>query len=302
MSNKHNKHNKHPFHKKFSFPINVAQIKSGAVDIDWFVKYQNLINEVYVPAIMFKLGYDAHNSEVIPSEDIKNIMFFLKQISEKTDIKLCIIFNDIFITEKEEDLKIEELKNYLNNEHYLKIDIIVVPSEKWLIFKSYNIIVKNTVLLQPSFTEIKSGLFDEYDMVYIHDEVVHNLERFKKIKEDRKFGCVVNFSDCRSDCPFKNQHYKDFRTYSGDAAQENIDSYCPANKDLHVINILKGNAIPRFYSSYLKYVDVLDIFKLQGRWELEAFDKITSCIIGKINISGSIALFLKICLNSFCTI
>lgn len=36
--------------------------------------------------------------------------------------------------------------------------------------------------------------------------------------------------------------------------------------------------------------------------KLAAFDSIKSCTNGKTNIIGSIALFLKICLNSFCMI
>jgi hypothetical protein len=45
-------------------------------------------------------------------------------------------------------------------------------------------------------------------------------------------------------------------------------------------------------------VDIREFYVFTSK--LAALDKINNCTKGKINIIGNIALFLKICLNSFC--
>ena len=267
--------NKHLFHKKFSFPIHFQEVFKDRVNFLFFLKkHQSIINEIYFPPYMFSLDYDAHNGKhlVFSENEIKEIHNFLNLVKKMTDIKFCVIFNDKFTTEEEEDKKINELDEFLKDPK-IPIDIIVVTSKKWLKFKKNNITVKNSVVLLPTFDEISQGVYNDYDMVYIHDDIIHNQQKYKKLKEETnlKLGVVVNFDWCRSNCPHKNQHYHDFK-YLKELSQPRIDSYCPSivggNKDE---NFLKDNRIPMFYSAYKKYLDTIDIFKLQGRRDKDAF-------------------------------
>ena len=63
----------------------------------------------------------------------------LKSHRIKND-KFCLIFNDQFTTEEEEDRKIKEFENFLKDPK-IPIDIIVVTSKKWIKFKKDNITV-----------------------------------------------------------------------------------------------------------------------------------------------------------------
>jgi len=267
--------NKHLFYKKFSFPIHFQEVFKDKVDFLFFLKqHQSIINEIYFPPYMFKLDYDAHNGKhlTFTENEINEINKFLKLVKKTTDIKFCLIFNDNFLSEEEENQKINEFEKYLENPT-IPIDIIVATSKKWLKFKNNNIVVKNSVVLLPTFNDISQGLYNDFDMIYVHDDIIHNQQKYKKLKEiiKKPLGVVVNFDWCRSNCPFKHQHYQDFK-YLKELSQERIDSYCPSiisgNKDE---NFLKDNRIPMFYSAYKKYIDTIDIFKLQGRRDKDAF-------------------------------
>ena len=266
---------KHLFHKKFSFPIHFQEVFKDKVKFLFFLKqHQSIINEIYFPPYMLNLDYDAHNGKhlTFTNEEVEEIHRFLNLVKKTTDIKFCAIFNDRFLNEEEENAKISEFEKYLENP-VIPIDIIVVTSKKWLKFQKQNIVVKNSVVLLPTFDEIKQGLYNDYDVVYIHDDIIHNQKKYEELKKQTQLqlGVVVNFDWCRSNCPHKYQHYHDFK-YLKEASQPRIDSYCPSivggNKDK---NFLKDNRIPMFYSAYKKYVNTIDIFKLQGRRDKDAF-------------------------------
>ena len=255
----------HDFFKKFSFPIRTEFIEDGVYTIQWFKKYQELISEIYLPAVMLNsFNFDAHAANKI--NYTYKIEKFLQNITDETDIKICLVLNDIFISEQDEKKLYNELVVYLQNTT-LNIISIVCPSRYFLKLKILfpKILLKNTVLLEPTYNQVINNEYNDWDYIYFHDDIIHNLEKFLLIKNNKKFGCVVNLSNCRSSCQFKRDHYFEFKNYNNNSHQK-ISSFCPAlESETEFERKLKDNAIPHTYSSYKKYLNVLDIYKLQGR-------------------------------------
>lgn len=243
--------------KKFSFPINVEEIfENGVIDLGWFSTHSDFINEVYIsPAFMGVYSKDMNG----PNTDLKyadhdQIYDFLK-VLKKFDIKICVVFND-------NDVNIGQALGALDKRDYRElIDIIVVPDSSWL---WYNLPfeIKNTVINLPTYEEIEAGKYNDYDMVYIHDEIIHNHDLYLELKKKTglKFGTVVNYGDCATHCQFKAKHYE---LVSRDAYDANL--FCPTSRYGPVELLLKRNSLPPYLSEYLYYADVIDIYKLQGR-------------------------------------
>lgn len=247
-----------PFNKKFSFPINIQEFfVEKSCDIKWLEKYKTLINEVYISSDFMMLNFKDMNGEnshnYFDNTEVINFLYNVK----KLDIKICVVFNDTELTESDRIKAFDALKLYED-----LVDIIVVPNKKWLVEskRQFNFMVKNTVINLPTFEEIDNGDYDAYDMIYIHDEVIHNFDKYKNIKGFRKFGTVTNYVDCTTFCPYKLKHYNLVK-------KDNYDGnlFCPTTKYQPMELLMKRNSIPGFLSEYKKYLEVLDIFKLQGR-------------------------------------
>jgi len=249
---------KNTFNKKFSFPINIQEFfVKKSCNIEWLNKYKTLINEIYISSDFMMLNFKDMNGEnaynYFDNTTVINFLYAVK----KLDIKICVVFNDTELTERDRELAFGALELYQD-----LVDIIVVPNKKWLIEskKQFKFMVKNTVINLPTFEEISNGEYDDYDMIYIHDEVIHNFDKYQNIKGSRKFGTVTNYVDCTTFCPFKLKHYNLVK-------KDNYDGnlFCPTTKYQPMELLMKRNSIPGFLSEYKKYLEVLDIFKLQGR-------------------------------------
>ncbi len=228
--------------------------------ISWFKKHKSLINEVYLPPHFLGIDFKDMNGDNFnfTEDDFSRLRILLKHLV-KEEIKICVIFNDIFTGTE----CLDNLLSVLNTKYGKLVDILVVPNNSWIkpIKAIRNIEIKNTVINLPTFEQIKNGEYDDYDMIYIHDEIIHNKELYKTIKGDRKFGTVVNFSDCSTNCSLKYHHYE----FIHKGMYETHKTFCKTASYTVPEMLLKGNNIPHMLSEYLYYNDTIDIYKFQGR-------------------------------------
>lgn len=243
------------FDKRFSFPINHTEIfKNNAIDTEWFKRHASVINEVYIDPGFLGLdtkdmnGANMHNDASV----VKDFLATLKTYG----IKVCVIFNDVF--EKDETLLPRATEAIKANRNL--VDIVVVPDRSWLALKELGLEVKNTVINLPTYEQLKAGEFDDYDCIYIHDEIIHNHDLYKEIKGNRRFGTVVNYGDCATNCRLKDKHY-----YLVKIGKYDANLFCKTVNWGPVELLLKRNSIPTFRSEFDHYLDVIDIYKLQGR-------------------------------------
>lgn len=146
------------------------------------------------------------------------------------------------------------------------IDSITVPSASWIDRDYLPITYKNTVVHVPTFDDVRDGLWDDYDMVYVHDEIIHNHDKWKAIKGSRKFGCIVNLGYCYTKCPAKKEHYQ----FVNNKIPET--EFCPyLNDEFKPVNILQRAIIPLIRSEYEYYLDVIDEYKFCGRDTTNSF-------------------------------
>lgn len=243
------------FKNRFSFPINHNEIfKNQTIDIDWFAKHSDVINEVYIDPSFLEIETKDMNGANVTTDAIV-VKNFLKEIKQ-LDIKVCVIFNDVF--EKDDTLLNRVHTALAENKEY--VDIVVVPDKEWLTLKELGLEIKNTVINLPTYEQVRDGEFDEYDCIYIHDEIIHNHDLYKEIKGNRRFGTVVNYGDCATNCQLKDKHYYLIKIGKYDA-----NLFCKTVKWGPVELLLKRNSIPTFRSEFDHYLDVIDIYKLQGR-------------------------------------
>lgn len=245
--------------KKFSFPFNILEIIQNPIRDweSWFSTHRFYIKEIYITPYFLDNPYNDMNGFAIrlsktDKTKITNFLIFLKEIN----IGSCLVFNNVFNTTFEL-FKREIIENIS------LFDSIVIPDEEWIkaIRKiSKDIVIKNTVIKLPTLNQIKSGNFDKYDIIYIHDEIIHNHNKFLEIKGPRKFGVVVNFDDCSTNCKFKYNHYS---LLAKDNLEGNV--FCKTKQYTPIELLLKRNNIPGILSEYIYYSDVIDIYKLQGR-------------------------------------
>ena len=243
------------FDKRFSFPINHVEIfRDKSIDVEWFNKHAAVINEVYIdPGFLEIETKDMNGANVTtPSRTVKEFLAKVKTYG----IKVCVIFNDVF--EKDETL-LPRVQDALRVNRHL-VDIFVVPDRSWLVLKDLGLEVKNTVINLPTYEQVRDGEFDDFDCIYIHDEIIHNHDLYREIKGDRRFGTVVNYGDCATNCKLKDKHY-----YLVKIGKYDANLFCKTVKWGPVELLLKRNSIPTFRSEFDHYLDVIDIYKLQGR-------------------------------------
>jgi hypothetical protein len=243
------------FKNRFSFPINHVEIfRNKAIDVNWFAKHSDVINEIYIdPGFLEIETKDMNGANVTTDPSI--VKSFLEEIKQ-LDIKVCVIFNDVF--EKDDTLLERVQAAVAANKEY--VDIVVVPDKSWLVLKELGLEVKNTVINLPTYEQVRDGEFDEYDCIYIHDEIIHNHDLYKDIKGNRRFGTVVNYGDCATNCRLKDKHY-----YLVKIGKYDANLFCKTVKWGPLELLLKRNSIPTFRSEFDHYLDVIDIYKLQGR-------------------------------------
>ena len=235
-----------------SFPFNVNEIlRKRTVDIMWFKRHKDIIGEVYCAPFFMNISYNDMNGPKDTSKKIE-LLYNIRELG----LGVCITFNDVF--HQYQDDVFEEIYRYRD-----LITALVVPDESWIGILGPKISYRNTVVHNPTFDDVKDGLWDDYDIVYIHDEIIHNHDKWKAIKGSRKFGCVVNFPECVSYCNHKKEHYK---AISEGRYMFDVDGAkgCPAQTLGDVLSYVRC-AVPQDYIEYMYYSDVIDVFKLQGR-------------------------------------
>lgn len=267
--------------KKFSFPLNINSILvEKVIDLSFFQKYTSLIKEVYIHPSIFSIpirDMNGKNIEVSKYLGIEIIQFLYSL--EKLNIGVCLVINDIFNL---------EMDNTINDcisliQEYSFFTSAVLPNKKYIsLFRNAvpNIELKNTVLLIPTYEEILNGDYDDFDVIYLHDEIIHNHDKFLEIKGLKKFGTVVNFHNCNTGCTVKQLHYK-----HNCWDIENTFKYCCTHDYSPLEKVLKNNSIPMDTKEFLYYSDVLDIYKLQGRQDDFQFLKSVRIIEGIFNNS-----------------
>lgn len=263
------------FNKRFSFPINFDEIfVKQTIDLNWFKSHASVINEVYLEPSFTGIGMKDMNGQNY-SYDSNSIIEFLTHI-KTYGIKVCVIFNDVFDNSSR---LLEEFKTALVEFHTL-IDIVVVPDKSWLVLRNDypHLQFKNTVINLPTYEQVRDGMFDEYDCIYIHDEIIHNHDLYKEIKGNRKFGTVVNYSDCSTHCKFKREHYALVRKGKYD-----YNLFCKTKDYGPIELLLKRNSIPTIRSEFDHYLDVIDIYKLQGRNTTGTFKTAVEIVEGIVN-------------------
>lgn len=254
--------------KKFSFPINFNVMQEDVVYWkQWFKTHSEYINEVYLTPAHMGMRFEDMNGRF---EDVDSglINDLIESISE-SGINICIVLNNIFeIT----DSDIGEFEAILDTNKFI-VDYVVVPSKSWIKpMKNRGLIVKNTVLNLPTHDNFNE--YKDYDVIYIHDEIIHNHNIYMEKKKGHKLGTVVNFSDCSTFCKHKRSHYK---LLSKNLYEEN-SSFCITKKYTNTELLLKRNNIPGYISEYNYYSDIIDVYKLQGRSNTGTFKTAKSII------------------------
>ena len=233
------------FKKRFSFPINFDEIfVKKSIDLSWFERHAEVINEVYLEPSFTGINMKDMNGQNY-AYDSATVIKFLEEI-KSYGIKVCVIFNDVFDNSTR---LLEEFKQALVNCHTL-VDIVVVPDKSWLVLREDypHLQFKNTVINLPTYEQVRDGMYDDYDCIYIHDEIIHNHDLYKAIKGNRKFGTVVNYSDCSTHCKFKREHYALVRKGKYD-----YNSFCKTKDYGPIELLLKRNSIPTMRSEFDHY-------------------------------------------------
>lgn len=278
---------KHKYYKRFAFPFNKHEILTDkTVNIEWFKKYAEIINEVYCDPN--DLGIDVndmqeyHIQDEVYSYNKQEILDYFKSL-KGIGIKTSLVFNDIF-----SDYSHDVIDNFLR-EMREYIDILVVPNKEWLIYKKYGYFIKNSVIEIATYEEIERGDFDDYDLIYVHDEIIHNHDLYKELKERRNLtlGCLVNNQNCWTTCPVKKKHYK-YISRKGD----HIKFVCNFTKNMD-LQRLQETVIPKLISEYDYYLDVIDLYKLQGRRGKQIFRECIEIIELCYNDTDYHSLFLN---------
>lgn len=256
----------HSFKNKFAFPFNYDEI----IQMDyqkWFKDHSEIINEVYFDGNMLfdeKLFQDMNGKNSVKSDGFLETLLAVKA----NDIKISAIFNDIFSIETYQEKLLE-----LFDDKFSFVDILVVPlyTNKEILKKlKSKFFIKNTVIDDPNIEDIEKGIYDDFDMIYVHDAVVQNLALYEKLKSKKplKIGTITNFEMCYADCPHKRKHYRYIKQKANVEVQ-----FCKPTRMSVLERTLKISNITPLYSQYEKFLDVLDCFKLQGRNEsTENFD------------------------------
>jgi len=263
--------NKHLFYKKFSFPINMDMINNNEIDINWFIKYQDLINDIYLPPFFDKeYTFDAHKG--IPY-DYTNIKEFINKIS-KTSIKINIIYNDLLLTEEEHKNNIKKFKENIFKYNLKEITIVDKFSEDWFKLKEdFDFLtIKYSMTNNANLKFIKKNInyLKKFDLIYSHGDILNNYDKYYEFLETNnlKIGTVINFYGCSAKCTKIQDHYKDFKLYKGNA-QPIIDSYCPFTNQTILQKQLKTTRLPNKIIHYKKFLNILSIYKLQSRHDIE---------------------------------
>lgn len=248
----------HPFKNKFSFPFNTLEIiklYNEDSNLLWFKEHSEIINEVYIDPIIFGFSHNDMNGRSYDYND-NDIVFTILKIIKSYDIKISIVMNNIF----EEDLDLECVNKLITYSDL--VDILVLPNEVHIEELKNHFYVKNTVIRDPKVDEVMNGDYDDYDMIYIHDSIIQNLDIYTEMKKVKNLtlGVVVNFEMCYADCPHKRKHYK----YISRKQDVEVD-FCKPTRMGKMERLLKISSIPPLYREYEKYIDVIDCFKLQGR-------------------------------------
>ena len=249
--------------KKFSFPINYKEIlENMEYWVKWFERHSYYINEVYLTPIHLGIDFEDMNGQRLDVDKDK-VNYLLSKIKQ-SGIKVCLIFNNIFEVGDEHLARFVEVMTL----EEIIVDIVVVPNKGWIEpMKALGLEVKNTVINLPNADTL--DMYSDYDLIYIHDEIIHNHDIYKKIKENKgyRLGTVVNFGDCVTFCKYKSKHYK---LLSKNMYEQN-SGFCATKKfDVDEL-LLKRNNIPGYLSEYEYYADIIDIYKLQGRSDTGTF-------------------------------
>ena len=250
------------FFKKFNFPFNTQAINLR--ELQWFKQYKDYIHSIYISPyfiypdfIDISSGYS--NTTEFKKTQSTNIKY-LEYLKEQ-GILINIIFNNPYIK-----YNLDYIYTKLSMYEYL-IDIVTIPrlTQEWISLKS-KFILKNSCTLLPTFNQVQSGIYDCLDIIQLHDNIIHNHDKWKSIKGNRKFSCLVNIG-CTSDCTIKQIHYYEiFKGYSE-------EQFCPIAHIPFELNYLRRAAIPEFKSEYVYYLDVIDEYKLAGRGSVKDYQK-----------------------------
>ena len=233
----------------FSFPLNKEAWNNGLLTIDWLKNHRSLIHDVYTTLDILECA-EMNGSKT--TANIKDILTL-----KKNNISVNIIINNVF-NPPNMDLVLKRLTPLKDI-----IDSVTVPNHKWIQpFKDLGFHVKSTVIHVPTIDDISNGLYDSYDTIYIHDEIIHNHDKWLNVKGNRRLGCLVNLGYCKTDCPVKRDHYM----YIDQGID--VDQFCPTfiedgcETDEH---ILSRCIIPPFLEEYEYYLDTIDEYKFCGR-------------------------------------
>lgn len=249
---------------KISFPYNINEIINKKLDIDFF-KQNPCIKEVYTTPFFINSNIPDMNG-VIPAFNKKQALEFLYKLKE-SNINICVILNNPYYDYSKEMKELLSFKDLID-----WMDVCDVSLLKYnYIFK-----FKNSVINLPNISNYK--YYKNFDMVYFHDDMIHNHDKFLSISDILK-GCVVNFTECLSYCDLKAKHYESFNRGNYDFDK----LYCPCHKMSGMQLLLKRCAIPMDYSEYVYYSDVIDMYKLQGRVDSDNFRNAVKIVKGITN-------------------
>lgn len=263
-----------------SFPFNVNEIlRKGTVNLGWFKLHRDVVREVYCAPFFADINYRDMNGPPDKLLDTK-LLYQLREIG----IGVCLTLNDVFHPYPEDTVK--ELAK-----HRDLITALVVPDAAWVGALGFDISYRNTVINLPTLEEAASGLYDCYDIIYVHDEIIHNHDKWLAIKGRRKFGCVVNFQECVGYCSHKREHYKLISEGRYKLDAEGAKG-CPAQGLGDLLPRMRCS-IPEDYREYEYYSDVIDVFKLQGRAQDTIFKNAMGVVemLSKHQISAAPALW-----------
>ena len=252
---------------KFSFPINILSIfKYKSLPKDFFSKYHNCISSAFIPPHpLFGFNYhDPAGGNNLKNE--YNNFFYKLSIKEYFNLITDLKNNDI-----EVNLLLNDIYSQLNKDRINRIlytyndywDQVTIPNKEYLYLKEFGFKLKNTVINIPTYKTVNNGSFDCYDIIQLHGDIIHNHDKWKSIKGNRKFSCLTSLGYCRNDCPKVRLHYKKI------SKGIDVDSFCPYYNETRISHMLKGLFCPPFKSEYDYYSDVIDEFKLCGRdWDV----------------------------------
>ena len=270
--------------KIFSVPINPKLdpdfIKNEY--LQFLIRNKDLIYDLYFTTRMPPFTQDAMG-DVFYTQDMEfQVIEMALWLSNESGIPLSATFNNLYVRPDQKNLEtwIHNFESLYN----AGIKIVTLPHTSWVltgeIQKQYpELYIKNTILREVTRpNEIVELARAGFHYINLDRDLMRDRDRLNEIKEAKEYcaeqGYPIKLSlltneGCWGNCPIMPEHYHYNNTRDADDPQyfnSRISRVSCSKWDaLDGSASLKAANLPPWKEDWIEFLDVIDVFKMQGR-------------------------------------